>query len=689
MGGLTASGSLITPVDLARFTLAYLAIALIPGYAMAVLARPRSDWIERLAFAIPCAYTLVALSGLATALLHLPFGLATYAALALPITLAGGYTAWRRKPAPADCAARDWQTTPTAVGAPRQTTSPDSAPGRWWLSPVGVAIAQVGALILVHARDVVPPGSDVVSHVIWTNLVARSHIFPIALLSSHIGTNDGGFYPPVFHALTALVLNAAPMATYRAVFVSALAAIALLPLALFCYVRTATGSARLAGLAALASLAFEPLPFFVLSLAFYPFIVSLLFAPAIAMALCDGLGHGDRRAVALAAALGVGLFYTHPTEFLTAGLLTLAIVPGRLRSVRARARTCIYGIVVIAIWLLAAAPALRAVHTTMVTGAQAQMHTGHNFVRSPHVDLQGLVRGYLYWVYGLNLSYVLLAAVAGGVAWCLFRRRLLGLVAVQAIVLVLFVDSNSYNVLRPLYVLSYPWPLWDRLAATNYWLALPLAAIGIDSGVRLAWRFLHTKAVAFVAIGALPFVLLGVLLPLGVASGRAAAYYSARNVVAPADFGAIHWLARHASSDSMVANDGDMKPPPTFDVPIDAGLWMPALDGPQPSIWRQGGGPGTLGDRIYLLQHIADDPMPPQVTRFIRENDIRYVFYGAGVRRGATRHLTLARLLADPHLRLVYSSVAACRKGDRVGRRCPSTGSYVFAIEDNSQPRGD
>src|SRR5918912_2953740 len=83
----------MAPIDLARFTLAYLAIALVPGYAMAVLARPRSDWIERLALAIPCAYTLVALSGLATALLHLPFGLLVYAVPALPVTLAGAWPA--------------------------------------------------------------------------------------------------------------------------------------------------------------------------------------------------------------------------------------------------------------------------------------------------------------------------------------------------------------------------------------------------------------------------------------------------------------------------------------------------------------------------------------------------------------------------------------------------------------------
>ena len=116
---------------------------------------------------------------------------------------------------------------------PRRTKAPDSAQGHWWLLPVGVAIAQTGAIIAVHAGDTVPPGIDAVMHVIWTNLIARSHVFPIALLSTHVGANDGGFYPPAFHALTALVLNAAPMAAYRAVFFGVVAATIPLPLGKF------------------------------------------------------------------------------------------------------------------------------------------------------------------------------------------------------------------------------------------------------------------------------------------------------------------------------------------------------------------------------------------------------------------------------------------------------------------------
>jgi hypothetical protein len=541
-------------------------------------------------------------------------------------------------------------------------------------------VAQVGVAIMVYARHVVPSGSDVTSHVIWTNTIARSHLYPLALLSSHGHAADGGFYPPVFHALAALVLSVAPMATYRAVFFGVVAAIALLPLALFSYVRTVTGSARLGGLAALASVAFAPLPFFVLTEGFYPFILSLLFVPALAVALRDGLGRGDRRAVALAALLGVGLFYTHPTEFVTVALLALAVVPGLLRDAGSWMRAGAFGTLIVAVWGMIAIPALGPVHRTMVGGAQDEIHASHAFTPALHVDPGAVLGGYVYWVYGLNVSYALLAAVAAGVLCCLIRRRLPGLVVAQAILFAVFVDANSYNVLQRFYVLAYPWPLWERLIATHYWIALPLAAIGLDAALRCAERFLRTKQAAFSAIIAAPFVVIGLLVPLDVAGAHTAAYADARRVVAPADLGVLTWLARHTHASSVVVNDEDASST-FFDVPIDAGLWMPALGGPQPLFWRGGAGPGDLDDRLYLLRHIADVPLPPRAARFIRRYQVRYVFYGAGVRPGATRHLNLLRLLADPYLHLVYASASTCRDDSSRGpMACPASASYVFAL---------
>jgi hypothetical protein len=180
---------------------------------------------------------------------------------------------------------------------------------------------------------------------------------------------------------------------------------------------------------------------------------------------------------------------------------------------------------------------------------------------------------------------------------------------------------------------------------------------------------------------AAPLVVIGLLVPLDVTAGRIAAYTDTRTVITPRDLGAIAWLKEHAPSGSVVVNDSNVAPRFAFDAPIDAGLWMPVLGGPQPLFWQQEAGPGALSDRNYLLLHITDTPLPPRARRFIHDHHVRYVFYGSTVRQvSARRHLSLPRLRADPSLRLVYSS-AACRRGSAGGyMNCPTTGAYVFAI---------
>jgi hypothetical protein len=674
-----ANASLVSPVDLARFMLAYVALAIVPGYALATLLRPRAPRSERFALAIPCAYTLVALSGLATALLHLPFGLLAYAVPALPVTLVGAYAGWRRKAATArGPRLRGEQTTPTAVG--RQMSSA-SAPGRWWLVPAGVALVEAVVIVLVYARYVVPVGFDAITHVFWVNLIARAHLFPIALMSSHVGATDGSFYPPVFHTLAALVLSVAPMATYKAAFYSMAVTVVMLPLALFTYVRVATASARLGALAAIASLAFDPLPFFVPTQGMYTLTVSQLFVPALAVALRDGLTRGDRRTAALAALLGVGLFYTHPTEFVTVALLALAILPGVLRSAGSWARAAGYACAVGGVWLLGAIPALAAVHRTMVSAAQPEIRTRNDFAHQPHIDVSAVLGSYVQQVYGRNEGYMLLAMAVLGATWCLIQRRRLGLVAAQGIVFALFVDTMSYNLLHSFYVLSFPWALAERLAATHYWFALPLAAIGIEAAARGIRRILRAKSHLFAALVASPLVLLGLLLPLDVTVGRVAAFVGTHVVMAAPDLGAVAWLARHASAGSIVANDSNLTPRVIYDAPIDAGMWMPDMGAPQPLFWRYETGPGTLADRNYVLEHIADSPLPPRAARFISRHHVRYVFYGARIRVTATRHLNLPRLMGDPYLHLVYSSAFTCWDDSSRGpMACPTSASYVFAL---------
>jgi len=609
--------------------------------------------------------------------LHLPYSLSAYLLLAAPLTAAAAYVRYQRRPG------RPTSTYSRPASTRTHEQERDRKTDRWWLAPLAVSLTQLVMLALILSGDSVPAGFDVLSHVMWIDDIRRAHVFPLALLSSNISNASGGFYPPTYHVLTGLVLDVVPVPAYHAAFLSVVAVIVALPVALFAYVRMATGSGRLAGLATIASLAFEPLPLFTQGLGLYPFVVSLLIVVAIAMALRDGLGLGDWRATALAAFLGIGLFYTHPTEFVTVALLGLAVVPGLLRSVGTWLRACGHGVIVVAVWLVAAFPELLAVRHTIVNGAQAEISAKHDFTAAPRVTLGSGLDFYVGWVYGRNVSYLLLAAVIVGLAWCLLKRRYVGLAVAQLILAALFVDSVSYNILRPVYTLSFPWALWERLSPTHYWFALPLAAIGLEATLpALQWLARHRNPL-FAAIVVAPLVVVGLLLPLGVSGGVTATYAHVRKVVAPADLGTLAWLARHVGVGAVVVNDGDVADTATYDVPIDAGRWMPVLDGPTPLFWRDGEGPGPVEDRLYLLRHIADTPLPPAAARFVARYHVGYVFYGAQVRPGAARRLDLARLLTDPHLRLAYSSESTCQGGRGASpsaTACPRSASYVFAI---------
>jgi len=726
--------------------------------------------------------------------------------------------------------------------------------------PIAIALIEGLLVLLIHRDDVVPAAVDVLAHVVWTQTIMRAHIFPIALLTAHVGTGaDGAFYPPAFHAMGALVATAGGIPAYRAVFYSAVVAGAALPIALYTYTRALLGSARLAAVAVLASLAFEPLPFYALAQGLYPFVVSCLFIPALALALAGGVGQGDRRALALAAGLGVGLFYTHPTEFLTVGLLALVSTVPLLRDRHAWRRAVGATLLVAAAWLIAAAPALAAARRTITGGARAEIQARHDFAALPHIDISALLHAYVYGVYARDIGYLLGLAVAGGVAWCLLRRRHMGLVLAQLALLAVWLDAASLNLLRPFYTLSFPWALDERLAPTHYWVVPPLAALGLaalwrtlrarrlvaparlvptgtgpadfcdgrrrepgpegswqetdlkrsargapltvprarrrpvrpfrvravpwsfrarpvsqksvvpagtagvspaplaalardnmPAGSRRSQRVRHGGAAglvndrrvtyllgpprsprptvggesvrrpkpvrrdqsrgdrgdpseharsrqstlappdharalggardrALVALLAAPVVILGLLFPLTVTTLHTRAYATARTVVARADASALTWLRRHATPDTLVVNDADPTRPALFDVPIDAGRWMPALGVATPLFGPGGAGPGALDDRLYLVTHIADPTLSPRLARLIARYRARYIYYGAAVPPLAHRHLVLARLLADGRLRLVYNSVTTCgRQRERRGA-CPTTGAYIFA----------
>jgi len=648
--------TLTAPLPLIHFAIAYLVVALLPGYTLAQFARPRAPLIERVALAVPCAYALIAVYGLATALLHLPFNPLSYAAVAVPLIILGLWRAGRRR-----------------GGQPVRVR------GGLWLVPIGVAALQLVAMLWVSRGALMPVGIDTPIHVMYTEMIARAHLFPITLASSRFGANDGPFYPAAFHGLAALLMDATTTSAYRATYLSAVAAATSLPLVLFAYVRIALGTERVAALAALAALAFEPLPQFALIDGLYPLLVALIFLPALACALRQCLWEGDRRAGALAAFLGVGLLYTHPTEASALVVPLLVVLPTFVADPRVWTRVIRRGVAIAAVWGVAALPALAGMHRAVV-GATADGAAPTGLANAvTDTALARAIPQYVAWIYGRNVSYPLLLAVTIGCVWCLVCQRHRGLVIAQILLTILFIDSNGHSLARYLHLLSFHWTWIQRLAPLHYWITLPLAALGVDATGRLLGRLRAHRPRPLRILVLAPCVALGLALPFAVSAARATAFTARRTVVGPADLGALSWLTRHAPPQMTVLNDADMTHPDTLEGAIDAAIWLPVLGGPQPVFSRSSDGVGTLPERFDALAHITDRSWPDQTRDFVRRARIGYVYYGAHVAPDSPRHLVLERLLTAPDLRLVYTSTPACR-GALAPAACPANAAYVFAV---------
>ncbi len=268
--------------------------------------------------------------------------------------------------------------------------------------------------------------------------------------------------------------------------------------------------------------------------------------------------------------------------------------------------------------------------------------------------------------------------VAVGIIRCVIKRQWLGLVIAQVAILFVFVDANTYNLLGRFYALSFPWALWYRLIDTSYWTLLPLAAIGLEGMGSSLVVLQRMRGRFYVALVSLLVLVFGLGVPLYVSASVLTAYNRASRVVAPADLGSIAWLARHAPQ-SVVVNEEDAVD--QDNVPIDAGLWMPDLGGPQPTFWTSNAGPGPLADRAYVLRTIAQDPLPRRTMTYIRRYHVQYVFYSAGMRLGSReRRLNLQHLLHDPLLKMAYVSIPSCTAEASWSTRACNTASYVFRL---------
>ncbi len=441
--------------DLAQTLPGVVAVAFLPGFALATLLAPTWRAWQRLAMAPGLSAGFIGVYGLALHDVHIPFDPFTV----FPVLVVLGIAAVVR-----------WRRTEIAPVAKHP----------WWLPIPALIVGLTSAAVFAWALhgQVLPPDWDSPTHAGVVNAIVRTHdvlpLFPIPLQGS-----DFIRARPGFEATAAVVswLGAPYPASAMTPIITA--ALVVLPLSLTFLTLEATESIALAAV----------VPFFAIGLIFpggqaiigrFPEIVdSTLIVPLIVASLRVIRGRSTRDNAILLGAITASIWVIHGLEVITAlviacGLLAAAIV----NAVRASPRN---GVIRPAI-ALGAALAGAAIVTlvtriphvppqTRTQPPQFVLATTHMPLKPHHIlvliaqtDLLGPAALALYCV--------------GAIAM-LIRRRMLWVLVAQVLLFLIMADDLYLHYLHRIWNVIYPWGDTDRVLGIQYFLIPLVLAFGL------------------------------------------------------------------------------------------------------------------------------------------------------------------------------------------------------------------
>lgn len=475
--------------DFAQTLPGVLAVAFLPGFALATLIAPAWRAWQRLTMAPGLSAGLIGVYGLALHDIHVPFEAITV----LPVLVVLGIAAlvrWRRsEPQPAK-------------------THP------WWLPIPALLVGLVGAGIFAWALhgQVLPPDWDTATHGSVVNAIVRTHdvlpLFPIPLEGS-----DFIRARPGFEATAAVVswLGAPSPAESMAPIITA--TLVVLPLSLTLLTFEATGSVALAAV----------VPFFALGLIFpsgqaivgrFPEIVdATLIVPFIVASLRVVRAQTTRENAALLFAITASIWVIHGLEVITAIVVACVLLAvGVIAAVRSSRRAGVtrIGIALVAalagavlVTVLTRIPAVPATTATepalyVVPAAHMPLKPHHIIVLIAETDVIGPVALALYCIGALAM---------------LIRRRMLWVLGAQVLLLLMMADDLYLHFLYHLWNGIYPWGDTDRILGVQYWLIPLVLAFGLFALCDLMRtlsrrrRLLVGLVVAAILLGVVAFVL--------------------------------------------------------------------------------------------------------------------------------------------------------------------------------------
>lgn len=444
-----------------------MAVAFIPGFALATLLAPTWRYWQRLLMAPGLSAGVIGVYGLGLHDVHVPFEPITV----LPVLVVLGIAALVR-----------WRLT--------EPTPPGTHP--WWLPVPAMMVGLLSAGVFAWAlhAEVLPPDWDTATHGSLVSAIVRTNdvlpLFPIPLEGS-----DFVRARPGFEATAAVVSWLGAPSSVESMAPIITATLVVLPLSLTFLTLEATGSIALAVV----------VPFFAIGLIFpsgqaiigrFPEVVdATLIIPFIVASLRVIRGQITRENALLLFAITTSIWVIHGLEVFTAlvvacGLLTFAAVI----AVRHAPRDAFIRLAIAAVAVLGGAALVTAL--TRIPAVPPASHTegAPYFVAVAHTPLKPHHILVLIAQTDLIGPVALVLYIIGAIAM-LIRRRMLWVLAAQVLLFLLMADDLYLHYLHRFWNAIYPWGDTDRILGVQYWLIPLVLAFGLFAlwdGMRLLSR---------------------------------------------------------------------------------------------------------------------------------------------------------------------------------------------------------
>ncbi|CAB4941367.1 MAG: hypothetical protein F2842_04495 [Actinobacteria bacterium] len=629
----------MTPHDVIPLVGAWLAVGLLPGLLVTVGLRWGRGWLRALVIAPLVSYGVLMLVAVALTVVGVSVEPTTVLPLALVVGLLCLAVGWLRHThviEPEVVAARAAELLPLALIVIASATC-------WWMASDGLAA--------------VPPNDDGSNHGLFaTQILNERTIAPSQVVVGDVLTDkpSAAYYPLAIHLVAALMARISGGPVASALTLQVVVAMALLPAGMFVLTRRLYPLRPGVGpVAALVSVMFVAMPYYVATWGGYPFIIGIALVPIAVDALCGaGRDTGAIRGGLLVGLVLVGLFAVHSSEMLAALGLALLVLIGcwarRERRIVESLAPWLVGVVVVSLFIVPQWAQLRAGANVVATAALIAPQSPlaaivGSICYVPFLAFPSLLFHLPLWVGVLYLvsGAAVLALVVGGAVVSVRRRWspewVVGLVLV---IIVVIVSALRVPIVD---ALTVPWySRSDRLVMNEIFLFSPLAALG---AVSLLTRISRVSVRSLAVVAAAGLVAAPALV---VSRGVVDAAYEQGSLAGIHERAAFDWLATRVSPGERVLND-----------PADGSGWMWTLSGVPPLFAVAPHQIEGWGNRTVLIDSASEVGSDLAVRGFADLWRVRYAYVGPRVFPEHEASLSVRQLVDGGGWRVVFRSGGA------------------------------